>query len=408
MQYVFSHRRRGLGAPASIAAAVALAALALGGSASARAHHKSGGGGGLNISSKPWGTVSGKQVRLYTLSAHKLKVRISNYGGIVQSIIAPDRRGRSADVVLGFPTLADYVANNVYPQPSGGSGTTYFGAIIGRYANRIANGEFTLDGTTYHTPQNNGPNTLHGGPNAFNTQVWDATEEHRADSVGLKLTYTDPDGYNGFPGAVSMIVTYTLTNSGELRIHYSATTTKSTVVNFTNHSYFNLAGEGSGDVLHQLLRLNADKYTPINSNLIPTGAIVPVAGTPLDFRRLTPIGRHIRDDFKQLLLAHGYDFNWVLNGSGMREAAFAEDPASGRTLTAYTDQPGIQLYTSNFLVGDLVGPSGHIYRQSDGFTLETQHFPNSPNQPNFPSTVLNPGQTFNSTTIFKFGVSKHR
>jgi aldose 1-epimerase len=411
MQYVFRGRRGLVFAP--LVVAVALVALVLGGSASAssarRHHHRGVGGGGLNISSEPWGTADGQAVSLYTLSnAHKMKVRISNYGGIVQSILAPGRGGRVADVALGFPDLAGYVQNDAYPQPTGGSGTTYFGAIVGRYANRIANGQFSLDGQTYTLPQNNGTNTLHGGPNAMNSKVWTATEVHGADSVSLKLAYTDPDGYNGFPGAVTILVTYTLTNSNALRIHYTATTTKPTVVNFTNHTYFNLAGEGSGDVMSQLLKLNADTYTPINSNLIPTGAIVPVSGTPLDFRTLTPIGRHLRDNFDQLLLAHGYDFNWVLNGSGMRQAAVAEDPASGRTLTTYTDQPGIQFYSGNFLVGDLVGPSGHIYRQTDGFTLETQHFPNSPNQPNFPSTTLNPGQTFNSTTIYKFGVANRR
>ncbi len=412
MQYVFRDRARLL-VRLSVTALIAtgLALLAMGGSAGARSGKgKKPGGGALNITSSPWGTApSGQPVSLYTLTnAHRMRVRISNYGGVVQSIFAPDRSGRVADVALGFPNLAGYVQNNVYPQPSGGSGTTYFGAIIGRYANRIANGQFTLNGVTYHLPQNNNSNTLHGGPNAMNSQVWSASTAKVPGAVELILSYTDPDGYNGFPGAVSVQVTYALTNSNQLRIHYSATTTKPTVVNFTNHTYFNLAGEGSGDVLSQLLRINAGSYTPINSSLIPTGSIVPVAGTPLDFRRLKPIGRNIRSSFGQLLLAHGYDFNWVLNGSGMRQAAFAEDPVSGRTLTTFTDQPGVQLYSGNFLVGDLVGPSGRSYRQSDGFTLETQHFPNSPNQPNFPSTVLNPGQTFGSTTIYQFGVAGRR
>jgi aldose 1-epimerase len=372
----------------------------------------------LSISSSLWGDANGQPVDLYTLSNGRMKVRISNYGGVVQSIWVPDRRGRLANVALGFGRLSDYV-NDFQNQPwpaSGGSGDTYFGAIIGRYASRIAGAKFSLNGTTYGlgggpnscgptaTP-NTGPNLLHGGPDSYNTKVWTATELRSAKSVGLQLTYTDPDRYNGFPGTVQNTVTYTLDDRNELGIHYRATTDKPTVVNFTNHTYFNLAGEGSGDVFGQLLRINADHYTPIDANLIPTGTIAPVAGTPMDFRHLKPIGRDIRDDNAQLQIAHGYDFNWALNGSGMREAAFAEDPRSGRTLTTYTDQPGLQLYTGNFLVGELVGTSGHLYRQSDAFTLETQHFPNSPNQPSFPSTVLNPGQTFSSTTIYKFGVS---
>ncbi len=384
----------------------------MGGAAHASSANAARAGGRLNITVQTWGTVNGQPVNLYTLTnRHKMKVRISNYGGVVQSIYVPDRRGRVRNVALGFPSLSDYV-NDFQNQPwpaAGGSGDTYFGAIIGRYANRIANHQFALNGVTYNLPGNNGTNnvnTLHGGPNAFNTKVWAATTFRSRGVVGLQLTYTDPDGYNGFPGAVTTVVTYTLEDSNALRIHYRATTTKPTVVNFTNHSYFNLAGEGSGDVYAQRLRINANRYTPINANLIPTGAIVPVARTPFDFRRLKPIGRDIRRAVQQLVIAHGYDHNWVLNGSGLRVAAFAEDPGSGRTLTTYTTEPGVQFYSGNFLVGDLVGPSGRTYRQTDGFTLETQHFPNSPNQPNFPSTVLNPGQVFNSTTIYKFSVAR--
>jgi aldose 1-epimerase len=332
----------------------------------------------------------------------------------VQSIWVPDRRGHVKDVALGFSKLSDYV-NDFENQPwpaSGGSGDTYFGAIIGRYANRIANGEFTLNGHTYHLPQNNGPNTLHGGPNAYNTKVWDATTSSNAHSVSLKLTYTDPDGYNGFPGAVTNVVTYTLSQDNALRIDYRATTTAPTVVNFTNHTYFNLAGEGVGSVEHQLLRINASRFTPVNDNLIPTGVFAPVAGTPFDFTHMKPIGRDIRKasapQGNQLVIAHGYDHNWVLNGHGMRLAAVAEDPASGRKLWTYTTEPGVQLYTGNFLVGDLVGTSGHTYRQTDAFTLETQHYPDSPHHigdPNWPSVVLNPGQTFTSATIYKFGTT---
>lgn len=361
--------------------------------------------GGPSITRQDWGSVDDQAVYLYTLSnAHQMTVAITNYGGIVQSIRVPDSAGRVENVALGFSNLADYVENSTHPA-EGGSGTTYFGATIGRFANRIAKGKFTLDGQTYDLPQNNDPNTLHGGPKGFNTRVWDATTEEGQESVALKLTYTDPDGYNGFPGTVKTEVTYELTRDNALRIDYRASTDKPTVINLTNHTYFNLAGEGSGYVYDQRLRINADGYTPTDDTLIPTGEISPVAGTPFDFTTMKPIGRDIRVDEEQLVLAHGYDHNWVLNGSGMRLASVAEDPASGRVLLTYTDQPGVQFYTGNFLVGDLVGTSGHAYRQSDGFTLETQHFPDSPNQPGFPSTVLEPDQEFTSTTIYAFSTA---
>jgi aldose 1-epimerase len=360
------------------------------------------GSGGSSIKRQEWGEVDDQPVYLYTLSnGRQMSVEITNYGGIVRSILVPDRAGRVENVALGFSRLADYVENSTRPAP-GGSGTTYFGAAIGRYANRIANGKFTLDGHTYHLPKNNAPNTLHGGPDAFNTRVWDATTEKGKDFVALKLAYTDPDGYNGFPGTVETEVTYQLTDDNELRIDYRATTDEPTVINLTNHTYFNLAGEGSGDVYDQLLKINADAYTPTDETLIPTGEISPVAGTPFDFRTMKPIGRDIRNDDEQLVLAHGYDHNFVLDGSGTRLVSVAEDPGSGRVLLTYTDQPGVQFYTGNFLVGDLVGTGGDTYRQSDGFTLETQHFPDSPNQPDFPSTVLKPGEEFTSTTIYGF------
>jgi aldose 1-epimerase len=354
-------------------------------------------------------------VRLWTLrNGRGMVVRISNYGGVVQSIWVPDRFGRRADVALGFPRLSDYI-NDFQNQPwpaAGGSGDTYFGAIIGRYANRIANHSFTLNGTTYNLPGNNGPNnvtTLHGGPNAYNTKVWTASTKKTASGVSLVLSYTDPDGYNGFPGAVTTTVTYTLDASNAFRIHYGATTTKPTVINYTNHTYFNLAGEGSGTVYGQELRINARTFTPTDANSIPTGVFAPVAGTPFDFRTMKPIGRDIRKALapqgNQLVLAHGYDHNWVLNGSGLRMAAVALDPRSGRRVTAFTTEPGLQVYTGNFLVGDLVGTSGRAYRQGDAFTLETQHYPDSPHhigQAGWPSVVLNPGHTFESTTIFRF------
>jgi aldose 1-epimerase len=362
----------------------------------------------VTITSQPFGTTTGgTPVRIFTLSNGHMRVRITNFGGVIQSIYVPDRHGRMADVTLGFRNLAGYEANDVYPQPSGGSGSTYFGATVGRYANRIAGGKFTLNGHTYTLPINNGPNTLHGGPNSWNSQVWTPAVTRKAGQVSLSLTYTSPTGQNGFPGTVVANVTFTLGRPNALSIHYHATTDQPTVINVTNHSYFNLAGQASGSILNQRLMLNANKYTPTNDVQIPTGQIVPVAGTPLDFRHMKAIGRDITSPFHQLLVAHGYDHNWVINGGGhaLKLAARALDPVSGRTLTAFTTEPGVQVYTSNFLQGELVGTTGKTYRQSAGFTLETQHFPNSPNQPSFPSTTLNPGTPFNSTTVFDFGVS---
>lgn len=433
MSHALRSRRLLSFAAASLLAAVAVAVLAMGGSASARghkshhkAHHKRHGGGGLSITSQDWGTAHGKAVKLYTLSNGKgMTVKITNYGGVVQSIWVPDRHGHVANVALGFNKLSDYV-NDFENQPwpaSGGSGNAYFGAIIGRYANRIAGAEFSLNGKAYPlgsgppcptspTP-NNGPNLLHGGPNSYNTQVWDATTPSSPDAVSLALTYTDLDCKNGFPGTVQNTVIYSLTKDSGLKIQYRATTDQATVVNFTNHTYFNLAGEGSGTVYDQLLQLNSKTFSPVDQNLIPTG-FAAVAGTPFDFRHLKPIGQDIRradmPEGNQLTIAHGYDHNWVLNGSGFRLVSTAEDPASGRVLKTYTDQPGVQVYTGNFLVGDLVGTSGRTYRQGDAFTLETQHYPDSPHHqtdPNWRSVVLNPGDVFNSTTEYKFSTTSN-
>jgi aldose 1-epimerase len=373
----------------------------------------------LSITQAPWGAANGSPVDLFTLTNDNgMKVNITDYGGVVQSIWVPDGRGRLVNVALGFSNLDDYV-NDFENQPwplSGGSGDTYFGAIIGRYANRIANASFTLDGKTYTLPADNGPNTLHGGPDSYNTQVWAATPESGPGYVALKLQYTDPDGKNGFPGTVYNTLTYSLTDNDALMIHYEATSTADTVINLTNHTYFNLAGEGSGNVLDQYLQINASTYQPTDQYQIPTGAFVPVAGTAFDFTTMHPIGEHIEDTnlpdgggqpYPQLQIAHGYDHNWVLNGSGYRLAATAFDPKTGITLWEFTDQPGVQFYTGNFLVGDLIGTSGHAYRQTDGFTLETQHFPDTPHhigQAGWPSVVLSPGQTFDSTTAYQFGV----
>jgi aldose 1-epimerase len=450
MQYAFRTRRKLLALLGAASMAVIVATLlSMGSSANAQAgkkspgksHHGTGshrnsGGPGSRCASidsgTQWGTLNnaqdpltGKTVNIYTLSSgRRMKVLISNYGGIVESIWVPDRHGKLVNVALGFPPtqagLLQYETMFISP-PAGGSGNTYFGAIIGRYANRIANASFTLNGNHYTLPANNGPNTLHGGPDAYNAQIWNATTStNGCKSASLTLAYTDPAGKNGFPGTVTNHVTYTLTNKNALRIDYRATTDAPTVINLTNHTYFNLAGEGSGDVYNQLLAINADQYTPTDSTLIPTGQFASVAGTPFDFRTLKPIGQDIRsanvnDNSNgwtpasgQLTTAHGYDHNWVLNGSGLRLASVALEPANGVTLWTYTDQPGVQMYSGNFMVGDLVGTSGHTYRQSDGFTLETQHYPDTPHHqgdPNWPTVVLNPGDTFASTTTYKFTIA---
>jgi aldose 1-epimerase len=347
-----------------------------------------------DITKDLFGTLSdGTQVWRYTLTSGVLRVRIITYGGIVQQLDAPDRHGHQTNVVLGFPDLAGYVDKN-NPGP-------YFGALIGRYANRIAKGTFTLDGKTYHLPINNDPNSLHGGTKGFDTKVWTATPGKTGDGVSLRLDYTSPDGEMGYPGTLKASATYSLSGRS-LRVDYRATTDKPTVVNLTNHSYWNLAGEGTSDIYRNRLQLNASHYTPVDSTLIPTGQIAPVAGTPMDFRQPTPIGARIRDNFQQLAYGQGYDHNWVLDGSGFRLAARVTEPDSGRVLSISTDQPGIQFYSGNFLDGTLYGTSGHQYRQGDGLALETQHFPDSPNQPNFPSTVLRPGQTYRTATTFTF------
>jgi aldose 1-epimerase len=356
----------------------------------------------LAISAEPFGDLHGQPVERYTLTNGALRVRILTYGGIVQTIEVPDRAGQTANVALGFATLDAYLGGN-----------TFFGALIGRFANRIAHGRFSLDGVAYQLPTNNGANSLHGGARGFDQLIWQARASQDDDSVALHLTCDSPHGDQGYPGALHVEVTYTLGGANALRLDYRATTDRPTVVNFTNHSYFNLAGEGAGDVGDHLLTLHADWYTPIDATLIPTGAIEPVAGTPLDFTTPTSIGARIRDGFAQLVLAQGYDHNFVVNRPASEDsavilAAVVDHPASGRRLEVATTEPGVQFYSGNFLTGALVGTGGRSYRQGDGFTLETQHYPDSPNQPNFPSTVLRPGEVFTSTTVFGFSASPRR
>jgi aldose 1-epimerase len=339
-------------------------------------------------------TPDGASVDIFTLKSGAMEARIITYGAIVQTLKVPDKNGKVADVVLGFDSLDDYVQKN----------TPHFGGIVGRYANRIAGGKFVLDGKTFSTPLNDGPdpkhpvNTLHGGLIGFDKKVWKAKEIPH----GVELTLVSADGDQGFPGTLTAVVRYTLVGK-DLKIDYSATTDKDTVLNLTNHSYFDLEGEGNGNILQNQLKINASRFTPINENLIPTGELAPVEGTPFDFRKPTAVGARINDDNDQLKKGHGYDHNWVLDNDGkFAEAAEVYDAASGRVLQVLTDQPGIQFYTSNFLDGTIKGKSGKAYQQRSALCLETQHFPDSPNHPKFPTTELKPGQTFHRVTVFRF------
>lgn len=342
------------------------------------------------VTKQPFGkTTDGTPVEIYTLKDANTEIRIMTYGGIIQSVKIPDKKGRVADVVLGFDSLEGYEKN---PSP-------YFGALIGRYANRIGNGEFKLDGHTYTLPKNDHGNTLHGGTVGFDKVVWKAKEI----PGGIELLHVSPDGDQGFPGTLTAIVKYTL-DGGTLHIDYSASTDKDTVVNLTNHSYWNLSGQGNGTILHDELKVNATDFTPVNAKLIPTGVLEPVVGTPFDFRKLTAIGSRINDNNQQLKYAGGYDFNWVLNKArgAFGEAAEVYDPTSGRVLSVWTTQPGIQVYTGNFLDGTIHGKDGKAYVHRGAIALETQHYPDSPNHPKFPSTELKPGQHYHQVTEFRF------
>lgn len=343
------------------------------------------------------GQVEDQPVDRYTLTtARGMTVVLLSYGGIIQSVTVPDRDGNLANVTLGFATLEEYVDHNV----------PYFGAITGRYANRIEGGVFTLGGREVRLPQNVGTDSLHGGNRGFDKRIWEGEEiDH-----GVRFHRVCPDGEEGYPGTLDVTVTYTVgPDDNTIQIDYLATTDALTVVNLTNHAYWNLAGEGSGSAENHEIMLNCGSYLPVKPNQLPTGEILPVAGTPFDFRTPRRIGDRLRDNDPQLVRSFGYDHNFVLDRDGVAPgelslAARVIDPASGRSLEVTTDQPGIQFYSGNFLTGDLVGASGRTYRQTDGFALETQHFPDSPHHPHFPSTELRPGEEFRSTTVYRFGV----
>ena len=340
-------------------------------------------------------TSSGTAVEEYTLTnAQGMEVKIITYGGTITSIRVPDRRGHFANVTLSFAQMEDYEL-----------GSPYFGSLIGRVANRIGYARFTLGGKTYLLAANSGKNTLHGGAKGFDSKIWSAETSRFETGKSAALTYVSPDGEEGFPGTLTVRVVYTLSDDNALSIDYTATTDVLTVVNLTNHAYFNLAGAGSGSIEDHLITINADQITPIDSNLIPTGEFAAVAGTPFDLRLPTRIGESLRSNHPQIVFARGYDHNFVINDSDQRTPVFAArvvEPVSGRVLEVLTSEPGVQFYTGNFLDGTLVGAEGYIYRQGDAFCLETQHFPDSPNQPRFPSVELRPGELFQSTTIYRF------
>ncbi|SDF15414.1 aldose epimerase family protein [Chitinophaga filiformis] len=337
--------------------------------------------------------VDGKQVKLYHLKKGNLQVAITNYGAKIVSLLAPDKQGQLADVELGYDNIDQYVNTK----------ERYYGGIVGRYGNRIAKGKFKVDGKEYTLVTNNGVNHLHGGKKGFNDVVWDAEQPN---DHTLKLHYLSKDGEEGYPGNLDITLTYEVTDSNEVKIDYSATTDKATVVNLTNHSFFNLHGAGNGDINDHIMYINADKYTPVDSTLIPKGKLEPVKGTPMDFTTPTKIGERVDADFEQLKFGKGYDHNYVLNKKGkeLSLAATVQEPQSGRFLEVWTTEPGVQFYGGNFLDGTDKGKEGKTYVHRGAFCLETQHFPDSPNQPSFPSVVLKPGETYTSTCVYKFGV----
>ena len=352
----------------------------------------------MNINRKAYGKMSdGTPVDLYTLTNNGgMEVRITTYGGTVVSLLVPDRDGKPGDVVLGFDTLEEYVDHS-----------PFFGCLVGRYGNRIAGGKFTLEGVEYSLALNDGPNHLHGGTVGFDKVVWAARTLEGAAHAGLELRYLSADGEEGYPGNLAVTVVYTLNDANELRIDYSATTDKATVLNLTNHSYFNLAGAGSGTVLDHELIINASWCTPVDDTLIPTGVLRSVEGTPLDFRESTRIGARIDQDDEQLGYGGGYDHNWVLDheASTLDLAARVYEPTTGRVMEVHTTQPAVQCYTGNMMPETLPGKGGKVYVRRGGMCLETQHYPDSPNQPSFPSTVLEPGDAYAETTVFRFSAA---
>ena len=343
-------------------------------------------------------TPEGGEVRLFTLTNNRgLKVGITNYGGIITSILTPDREGNSGDIVLGFDSLDGYLA-----------GHPYFGALIGRYGNRIAKGLFTLDGHSYQLATNNIGNHLHGGIRGFDKVVWEASIP-KSNDPSLLLTYHSPDGEEGYPGNLNVRVTYTLNDDNELRIDYRATTDQPTIINLTNHAYFNLSAGQASDILGHRLRINAERFLPVDSTLIPTGELIPVSGTPFDFRSPVLIGSRIGANNRQLAIGGGYDHCWVLNqpeAGVLTIAARLSDPASGRTLELLTTEPGVQFYSGNCLDGSLTGKKGAVYTHRYALCLEPEHFPDSPNQPGFPPVTLRPGEEYHSVSIYRFGVEK--
>jgi len=348
----------------------------------------------LTLTTTPFGELpSGEAVALYTLTnAAGMQVHITNYGGIITSIRVPDRDGTLGEVTLGYDTLQGYLDQS-----------PYFGALVGRYGNRIAEGRFTLDGETYTLATNNGPNHLHGGVRGFDKVVWDAETFQQDDRVGLVLRYTSLDGEEGYPGTLDVRVTYTLTNDNTLDIAYHATTDAPTPVNLTNHAYFNLRDGGASPILDHELTLQADAFVPVSSALIPTGELESVDGTPFDFRTATPIGARIDADHDQLQHGNGYDHTFVLGtADGFQQVATVHEPTTGRVMTVFTEEPGVQLYTGNFLDGSITGTGGVVYARRHGFCLETQHYPDSPNQPHFPSVIVHPGQVYETRTAYQF------
>lgn len=346
------------------------------------------------VDRKPFGTLpDGTQIDVFTLRNSKgAEARIINYGGLVISLKVPDRNGNMGDVVLGYDNLQGYLKES-----------PYFGALIGRYGNRIANGQFTLDGKTYQLPKNDGPNTLHGGVKGFDKVVWTPKALATPEGPALELTYLSRDGEQGFPGNLNVRAVYSLTEDNGLKLEYTATTDKPTVVNLTQHSYFNLAGKGT--ILDHVVTLPADRFTPVDKTLIPTGELQPVEGTPFDFRKPTAIGARINQENEQLKFGKGYDHNWVINkGSELGLMARVEEKTTGRVLEVLSTEPGLQFYTGNFLDGSITGKGGWVYQFRNAFCMEPQHFPDSPNQPNFPSVVLRPGQVYKNTIIYRFSV----